>query len=71
MRRRESLTVGLVYDLLGSYPSGPGDPIDVDAEYEPEATVELLERAIEVLGHRPVRIGDPFDLLALVGKGEA
>jgi len=70
MSSTRPLTLGLVYDLLGSYPSRPEDPIDVDAEYEPEATVALLERAIEVLGHRSVRIGNPFDLLERVGKGE-
>jgi D-alanine-D-alanine ligase len=65
-----SLTLGLVYDLLGSYPREPGDPADVDAEYEPEETVLLLERAIERLGHRPVRVGNPHALLDRIGKGE-
>ncbi len=61
---------GLVYDLLGSFPRAPEDPADVDAEYEPEATVELLEAAVRHLGHRPVRLGNPHTLLAAVGKGE-
>jgi len=64
------LAVGLVYDLLGSWPRRPGDPPDVDAEYEPEATVELLERALRRLGHRPLRLGNPAALLAAIGKGE-
>ena len=34
------------------YPRRPGDPPDVDAEYEPEATVCALEAAIARLGHR-------------------
>ena len=33
------LAIGLVYDLLGTYPRRPGDPPDADAEYEPEATI--------------------------------
>jgi len=70
MSVRNPLTIGLVYDLLGSYPRRPEDPIDVDAEYEPETTVAVLERAIEVLGHRSVRIGNPFDLLERAGKGD-
>jgi D-alanine-D-alanine ligase len=64
------LRIGLVYDLLGSFPMRPGDPPDVDVEYEPEATVALLEAAIEALGHEPVRLGGPLDLLASLGKGQ-
>ena len=68
------LRIGIVYDLLGSYPASPGAPVapvDADAEYEPEATVEALAAAVERLGHLAVRVGSPHDLLALVGKGEA
>jgi D-alanine-D-alanine ligase len=65
-----SLAIGLVYDLLGSYPRRPGDPADVDAEYEPEATVRVLEAAVAELGHRSVRLGAPHDLLARIAKGE-
>lgn len=64
------LAIGLVYDLLGTHPRTPGDPPDVDAEYEPEETVAALEAAIVRLGHRPVRIGNPHALLAAAGKGE-
>jgi D-alanine-D-alanine ligase len=66
-----SLRIGIVFELLGSHPAKPGAPADIDAEYEPEATVEALTAAIERLGHRAVRVGGPHDLLALVGKGEA
>jgi len=65
-----ALRIGLVYDLLGSYPQSGGDPRDVDVEYEPEETVRALEAAIRRLGHRPLRIGSPHALLAQVGKGE-
>src|SRR5262249_44120867 len=44
------LSIGLVYDLLGTHPRRPGDPPDVDAEYEPESTVRALEAAIARLG---------------------
>jgi D-alanine-D-alanine ligase len=64
------LRVGLVYDLLGTYPRRPGDPPDVDAEYEPEETVQGLEAALRRLGHEPVRLGSPHALLAAIGKGE-
>jgi D-alanine-D-alanine ligase len=64
------LAIGLVYDLLGTYPRRPGDPPDADAEYEPEATVRALELAIERLGHRAIRLGSPHALLTAIGKGE-
>jgi D-alanine-D-alanine ligase len=70
LRRAMALAIGLVYDLLGSHPRRPGAPPDVDAEYEPEATVEALEAAVRHAGHRPLRIGSPHDLLARLGKGE-
>jgi len=66
----QPLAFGLVYDLLGTYPRVPGDPPDVDAEFEPEATLEVLEAAVRRLGHHPVRIGNPHALLARIGKGE-
>jgi D-alanine-D-alanine ligase len=64
------LRIGLVYDLLGSHPRRPGLPADADVEYEPEATVAALEAAIRRLGHEPVRLGGPHELLARAGKGE-
>jgi D-alanine-D-alanine ligase len=64
------LRIGIVYDLLGTHPRRPGAPPDADAEYEPEATVAALEAAIRQLGHAPVRLGSPHELLARAGKGE-
>ncbi|MGE4607839.1 MAG: KamA family radical SAM protein [Myxococcota bacterium] len=64
------LAIGLIFDLLGSYPRRRADPPDVDAEYEPEETIRALEAAIRLLGHEPVRIGNPDALLARLGKGE-
>jgi len=66
----DMLRVGLVYDLLGTFPGCPGDPPDADAEYEPEATVEALAAAVRVLGHEPLRLGSPHELLGRAGKGE-
>jgi D-alanine-D-alanine ligase len=64
------LRIGLVYDLLGSYPRGAEDPDDVDVEYEPQETVRALEAAIRRLGHQPLRLGNPHALLDQVGKGQ-
>jgi D-alanine-D-alanine ligase len=63
------LRIGLVYDLLGTYPDGAGAASDADVEYEPEETLQALEAAIRRLGHRPVRLGNPHALLARLGKG--
>ncbi len=57
------MRIALVYDVFEAFPWRPDDPPDADAEYEPEATVEALEAAVEALGHTPVRIGTAFDLL--------
>ncbi len=65
-----ALRFGLVFDLLGTHPPRPAAPADLDAEYEPEATVELLEDSVRRLGHVPVRLGNPHALLATLGKGE-
>ncbi len=65
-----SLAFGLVHDLLGSYPRRTGNPADVDVEFEPEETIEVLEPAIRRLGHQPLRIGNPHALLAQLGSGE-
>ena len=65
-----ALTIGLVFELLGSHPAGPEDPPDVDAEFEPEETIEALEAAVRGRGHVPLRLGGPRDLLTRIGKGE-
>lgn len=65
-----ALRFGLVFDLLGTHPPRAGAPPDLDAEYEPEETVALLEAAVHRLGHRPLRLGNPQALLATLGKGQ-
>ena len=56
--------MGLVFELLGSLPPAAGRPADADAEYEPEETILLLEDALRELGHEPLRLGGPRELLA-------
>ena len=68
--RPRPLSIGIVYETHETYARGPGDPVDYAAEYEPLETIEALESAIAWLGHRSVRIGSPYALLAQVGKGE-
>ena len=64
------MRIGLAYDLFGSYPARPGDPPDAEVEYEPEATVLVLEAALARLGHVPVRLGNAHAVLQAVGQGD-
>lgn len=64
-----SLLIGLVFETFETYPKRPGDPVDAQVEFEPESTIEGLEAAIGLLGHRAIRLGSPFDLLARLGAG--
>jgi D-alanine-D-alanine ligase len=61
-------TIGLAFDLFGSYPLGPDAPADAEAEYEPEETVVVLEAALERLGHRTRRLGNAHALLRAAGS---
>ena len=63
------LEIGLVYETFDTYVRRSGEPVDAHVEYEPLATVEALEAAVHRLGHRPVRLGSPFDLLESIGAG--
>ncbi len=65
----EPLTIGLVFETFDTYAALPGEPPDAHVEYEPLETVELLERAVEVLGHRSRRLGGPKALLSAVAAG--
>lgn len=64
-----SLSIGLVYETFETYPVHPGDPPDAHVEYEPESTIEALESALSVLGHRALRLGSPHALLESLGRG--
>ena len=58
-----TLRIGLVYETFETYPRDPADPADAHVEFEPEATVAALEAAILYLGHHPVRLGSPQELM--------
>jgi D-alanine-D-alanine ligase len=64
------MRIGLTFDLHGDWPWRPSDPRDADAEFEPEETVRVLEAALRVLGHTPVRIGGAAALLSRIAAGE-
>ena len=63
------LSIGLVFETFDTYVARPGDPPDAHAEYEPLATVELLERAVEESGHASRRLGSPHAVLAETARG--
>ncbi len=65
-----SLRIGIVFETFGSYPRTPGEPSDAHHEYEPESTVLVLEEAIARMGHEPVRLGTPHDLLRRLAAPE-
>ncbi len=58
-----ALRIGIVFETFDTYDRRPGEPTDAHDEYEPEPTIAVLEAAIERLGHAPVRLGCPHDLL--------
>lgn len=64
-----TLQIGIVFETLDAYPRRPGEPADHAVEYEPESTIAIIEAAIRQLGHRPVRLGTPHDLLAAHASG--
>ena len=63
------MRVGLIYDVFGSYPWRENDPPDADAEYEPEETVETLEKVVRHIGHTPVRVGPAEELRRQLCEG--
>ena len=62
------MRVGLVYETFDTYAAQPEAPSDAHAEYEPWATVELLEEALVARGHQVVHVGAPHALLASVAE---
>ncbi len=66
--------IGILFEILNDEPAPAGSsfphPPDWNVEYEPERTIQVLERALERCGCAPVRIGSAHDLLARVGSGE-
>lgn len=57
-----SLKIGILYDRPEDYPDTSG-PHDRFAEFEPESTIRAMEEAVCELGHKPIRLGAPFNLL--------
>jgi D-alanine-D-alanine ligase len=65
------LRIGLIYETFETYPLRSGDAVDAHVEFEPESTLEALEAAICLLGHRPVRLGSPLAVLKCLGQSDS
>ncbi len=55
--------VGLTYNVKSEFVPQPGDPPDINAEFDHEETVAHIERAIQEAGHTVVRVGNARRLL--------
>lgn len=63
MAKKSKKRVGLTYDLRTDYTFKPGDPPDVNAEFDHPGTVDVIADAIESGGHTIVKIGNLNNLL--------
>lgn len=57
------MIVGMTYDLRTQYVFKSTDPPDANAEFDHPDTIQVIQDAIEALGHRAVRIGNAEQLL--------
>ena len=57
------LRVGMTYDVKSQLPLRPGDPPDLNAEFDADETISVIEEAIRGGGHETVRIGSARQLL--------
>lgn len=57
------LRVGMTYDAKSQSQLGPGDPPDLNAEFDADETINAIEQALRVGGHEVVRIGNARTLL--------
>jgi D-alanine-D-alanine ligase len=60
--------VGLTYNVKSEYVLKPGDPPDLNAEFDHEETVAHIEKALKEAGHEVVRLGNARQLLERRGK---
>lgn len=58
--------IGFTYDLKSDLPLRDGDPPDLNAEFDSEATRDLVKSAIEAAGHKVILIGNVKNLLRVL-----
>ena len=57
------LRIGLTYNVKSEFVLKPGDPPDLNAEFDHEETIQHIEKALKEGGHRVVHIGSARRLL--------
>lgn len=57
------MIIGLTYDLKRDHVPMPGDPVDANAEFDHEETVDIITSAFESRGHNVIKIGNVHNLL--------
>lgn len=57
------MIIGMTYDLKTEYVFRQGDPQDANAEFDHPDTVQVIQEAIEQMGHRVARIGSAEQVL--------
>ncbi len=65
------LRVGLTYNVKSEFVLKPGDPPDLNAEFDHEDTVTHIEQALREAGHEVVRLGGARRLLEQMGQVQA
>lgn len=63
-----ALRIGLTYNVKSDFVLKPGDPPDLNAEFDHEETVAHIERAFRETGYDVVRIGSARRLLEQMGS---
>ncbi len=62
------LRVGITYNVKSEFVLRPGDPPDLNAEFDHEDTIAVIEGALRGAGHEVVRIGSARRLLERRGE---
>ncbi len=62
------LRVGLTYNVKSEFVLKPGDPPDMNAEFDHEDTVNHIEQALKEAGHEVIRVGGARRLLEQAGR---
>jgi D-alanine-D-alanine ligase len=64
------ITIGLTYDLKEERPLRPGEPADMNAEFDSQETVHALKKIFENAGHEVKLIGNARQLLSCIDSLE-
>ena len=57
------LRVGITYNVKSEFVLKPGDPPDLNAEFDHDDTIAVIENALKAAGHEVVRVGSARRLL--------